>query len=155
MLIFIKDLGMRKERGCTRRWCLVKCSYCGEAVEKRTQQLKKLKSCGCATFLKANTKHGDHKTRLYQVWADMKTRCLNKNNPRYHRYGGRGISVCEPWLSYPNFKVWALAAGYTDSLTIDRIDNNKNYAPDNCEWVTIQENLRRRNKSNGWKTKNL
>ena len=153
MLKFIEDLGLRKELKVNRRWCLVECSYCRNIVERRTQQVKNTKSCGCATHLKANTKHGDHKTRLYQVWADMKTRCLNSNNPRYHRYGGRGIAVCVPWLEYLKFKAWAISAGYTDKLTIDRIDNDSGYRPNNCEWVTIQENLRRRNKANGWKTK--
>ncbi len=148
MLRFIKDLGTRRDvGGTTRRWCLVKCEYCGSLVERRTTQAKTNKSCGCATFLKANTKHGDSTTRLYQVWADMKTRCLNTNNPRYHRYGGRGITVCTAWLEYPAFKSWAILSGYTDKLTIDRVNNDGNYTPTNCEWVTIQENLKRRDKS--------
>lgn len=152
----IEDLGMVKDSGgTTRRWCLAKCPYCGKIGKHRTQALKTKKSCGCkSTELKtqASTKHGCANDRLYQTWADMKTRCLCENNPRYHKYGGRGITVCEEWLDFPAFKTWAESNGYTDELTIDRVDNDGNYCPENCEWVTIQENLRRRNKSNSWKT---
>ena len=83
----------------------------------------------------------------------MKTRCYSTTNARFHRYGGRGIKVCEAWLEFSPFRDWALLNGYTDELTIDRINNDGNYGPSNCEWVTIQENLKRRNKANGWKTK--
>jgi hypothetical protein len=155
-LELIEDLGMVKDSGgTTRRWCLAKCSYCGEVSKHRTQSLKNKKSCGCASSeLKsiASTKHGGHKDRLYHTWTDMKTRCNNPKNKRYHRYGGRGIKVCDEWLSFEPFKEWALSNGYTDEMTIDRIDNDGNYEPNNCEWVTIQENLRRRNRSNGWKS---
>lgn len=85
-------------------------------------------------------------SRIYQTWADMKTRCLSSTNKRYHRYGGRGITVCEQWLEFAPFKDWALANGYTDELTIDRVNNDGNYCPENCEWITIQENLQRRNR---------
>ncbi len=146
MLEFVKDLGMKQESGTTRRWCLAKCSYCQTINEVRTQDLKTRKSCGCATHLKANIKHDMSHSRIYQTWADMKTRCLSSTNKRYHRYGGRGITVCEQWLEFTPFKDWALANGYTDELTIDRVDNNGNYCPENCEWITIQENLQRRNR---------
>lgn len=154
----IEDIGMRKDSGgTTRRWCLAKCLHCNEISEQRTQSLKTKKSCGCrASALKAeaSTKHGGHKDRLYRTWGDMKTRCLQPNNRRYHKYGGRGITVCDEWMNFPKFKEWALLNGYTDELTIGRIDNDGNYEPNNCEWVTIQENLRRRNKYNGWKNGN-
>ena len=146
MLEFVKDLGMKQESGTTRRWCLAKCSYCQTINEVRTQDLKTRKSCGCATHLKAHIKHEMSHSRIYQTWADMKTRCLSNTNRRYHRYGGRGITVCEQWLEFTPFKDWALANGYTDELTIDRVDNDGNYCPENCEWITIQENLQRRNR---------
>lgn len=152
MLTLVEDLGMRKEGKSTRRWCTAKCSYCNIIVERRTQQLNKLQSCGCATQLKAHIKHNCHKDRIYQIWADMKTRCLQPNNPRYHRYGGRGISVCTEWLFFPSFKEWADTNWYEDTLTIDRVDNDGNYEPSNCQWITVQENLKRRNRSNGWKS---
>lgn len=87
----------------------------------------------------AKTTHGMSHTRLYQCWADMKTRCQCENNSFYHRYGGRGIKVCDAWQSFEPFMVWALANGYDDSLTLDRIDNDGNYCPENCKWSTQSE----------------
>ena len=69
----------------------------------------------------------------------MKTRCSNPNCPFYSRYGGRGISICEEWLTFPPFYEWSIANGYNDDLTIDRIDNSGNYEPSNCKWSTQQE----------------
>lgn len=83
--------------------------------------------------------HGMSRTRLYRCWQDMKDRCLNKNNKFYHRYGGRGISFCNEWKDFEPFRDWALANGYDDKLTIDRIDNDGNYCPENCKWSTQHE----------------
>lgn len=93
------------------------------------------------------------KDRLYGVWRGMLMRCYNTNATAYHRYGGRGINVCDGWrLDFQAFKDWALAAGYDYAKdrreqTIDRIDNNGNYEPDNCRWVSIAENNRNRERS--------
>lgn len=84
--------------------------------------------------------HGKRKTRLYRIWANIKTRCTNENDPHYERYGGRGITVCDEWKNdFKAFYDWSMSNGYADDLTIDRINNNGNYEPSNCRWVTIKE----------------
>lgn len=110
------------------------------------------KSCGClakestSRTGKANIIHGDTDTRLYRIFHGMKDRCYNSKNKDYARYGGRGITVCEEWKNdYSSFKNWALSNGYKDTLTIERKDYNKNYCPENCEWITMEQ--QQRNKS--------
>lgn len=129
---------------------------CGNEVFVITKNLRSgnTKSCGCLkkeTSKQNGVKSGKHfgsKTRLYHIWRDMKTRCYNKNHIHYDRYGGRGITVCDDWLSsFIKFKIWALSNGYNDTLTVDRIDNNKGYSPENCHCVTWKEQQRNR-KSN-------
>lgn len=107
------------------------------------------KSCGCMTAesaSKRNRTHGDRHTRLYGIWTNMKTRCTNDNCNRSKYYLKKGISVCEEWESYENFKKWSLENGYNDSLTLDRIDNSKGYEPSNCRWATYKQ--QERNKTN-------
>lgn len=77
----------------------------------------------------------------------MVQRCSNPKHPFYHRYGGRGITVCPEWKSRRAFKEWAIKNGYTEALTLDRIDNDKGYNPENCRWVTIKENCNNRQTS--------
>lgn len=90
--------------------------------------------------------HGMSKLRVYKTWESMKARCFNSHNVRYSRYGGRGIIVCQEWKdSFIAFKAWADVSGYTETLQIDRIDNNGNYCPENCRWVTHTQNNRNRN----------
>lgn len=110
------------------------------------------RSCGCLdkeTKAIRATKHGDSYTKLYGLYTSMLGRCNNVNDKRYDDYGGRGIYVCQEWMSdYENFKKWAIEHGYKEGLSLDRKDNNKGYYPDNCRWVTqkIQANNTRRNR---------
>ena len=91
------------------------------------------------TTSKPHKKHGESLTRLYKIWSSMKYRCKRKRGKDYYRYTLRGITVCEEWQAYENFRNWSLANGYADDLTIDRIDNDKGYSPDNCRWATHKQ----------------
>lgn len=93
-----------------------------------------------------NSKYKEHGRRLYKIWLGMKARCFNRNNIAYSRYGGKGIIVCNEWSNdFSLFYDWSIYNGYNEKLTIDRIDNNKNYEPSNCRWATrVQQS---RNKS--------
>lgn len=131
---------------------LCKCD-CGNSIITRGCHLRRgdTQSCGCIhTETFTHKKHGEKRSRLYSIWRGMKTRCYNKNFESYRHYGGRGITICKEWLhSFEAFRDWALAHGYRDDLTIDRIDNDKGYCPDNCRWATMkeQQNNRSNNKS--------
>ena len=114
------------------------------------------KSCGCLhremvrELGKSHTKHGEghgNYTRLYSIWCGMRQRCNRKTHHAYSLYGGKGVKVCEEWSDYLTFKEWALANGYADNLSIDRIDSNGNYCPENCRWLTPSENTARANKN--------
>lgn len=103
------------------------------------------KSCGCLSrelTIKRITTHRQTKTRLYRTWADMKKRCFYEKSKSYHNYGGRGITVCDEWLQFESFAKWAKQNGYTDYLQIDRIDVDGDYKPENCRFITKEENAR-------------
>lgn len=87
-------------------------------------------------------------SRLKRIWTNMKTRCNNPNVQSYKNYGGRGITVCDEWTnSFLSFEFWAKSNGYNDSLTLDRINNNAGYCPDNCRWVTPKDQSRNMRKN--------
>lgn len=143
------------EAGRKRKEVLWECVCdCGNTVFVPGYSLRKghTKSCGCLVSEKAkeaNTKHGLYGTRIHGVYTNMKTRCYNPKYYLFKRYGGRGITVCDEWLGpdgLSNFVSWALKNGYSENLSLDRIDNDKGYSPDNCRWVTMKQ--QQNNRSN-------
>lgn len=152
-LLVISQSENKQTNSGSRRCWVCQCD-CGNMTLGTTLDLRKgdKKSCGCLynEKIKANgIIHGLSDTRIYGIWKAMRKRCNNPHDSRYEAYGGRGISVCQEWnSSFISFYDWSIAHGYNDSLTIDRIDCNGNYTPDNCRWVDFktQCNNRRSNR---------
>lgn len=120
---------------------------CGSKERKRyalwTLKCSNTKSCGCLHKEKVGDSHRTHGLRkhpIYRVYAGMKRRCYNHNESNYYRYGGRGIKICNEWISnYQTFHNWAIANGYKKGLTIERINNDGNYEPSNCTFATMAQ----------------
>ena len=157
-----------KNNGGASMW-LCRCD-CGVKKIVCSGNLKNGNSTSCGCIRKGNIEnfknhtrkgkgHQGNGTRIYSIWANMKRRCLNSKNNHYKDYGGRGIIICNEWLGFIPFRDWALSNGYEEHLSLDRINNDDNYEPENCRWATQKEqcNNTRRNRFltiNG-KTQNL
>lgn len=138
---------------------IVHCAACQKPIERPPSQAR---AKGCrnsfcnrvciSVFRKTQTgarssryQHGGKGSRLYRIWKGMKSRCYTPTADGFHNYGGRGIRVCTEWLAdFPGFRDWALSNGYAANLEIDRRDNDGNYEPGNCRWVTKKVNGRNR-----------
>lgn len=142
--VMIEDLGILYQTHNSKhvtRMGIFKCPLCGKWFKSNVYAIRcgKIKSCRCGSYKKAtekNTIHSETKTRLYIIWGSMLSRVLSKNNYAYNLYGGRGIGVCDEWKDFVQFRNWAMENGYADNLEIDRINNDGNYEPNNCRWVT-------------------
>jgi len=133
--------------GHSRYLCVCECG--NTAVVYKCNLIRDhTKSCGCDRVRTAKqlfTTHGQTGTRLHRIWVEMKHRCYLQSDTNYHKYGARGITVCDEWRNdFKAFYDWAMSHGYSDELTIDRIDGTGNYEPTNCRWATYTEqNLNR------------
>lgn len=155
----IEDLGMifaTENSKKKARYGIYKCGFCGTEFKTRTFAVVRghTKSCGCykkRQMSESFKTHGLGYTRLYKLWTGMKNRVFNIKNESYNNYGGRGITICDEWKNdVKSFYDWAMSNGYSEELSLDRIDSDKGYSPENCRWTTptIQCRNQRMQKNN-------
>lgn len=118
-----------------------RCS-CGNIVKTTATELRRglswrCKPCGTKSMVQKQIRHGKSKTTEYKIWSHMKARCLNPSHKSWPNYGARGITLCDRWLLFDNF--WADMGDRPNGMSLDRIDNDKGYCPENCRWATYKE----------------
>lgn len=129
-----------------------RCDNCGCEFLGWTSGPRKYCSVGCSKLTRG-IRHGQSRTRLHGIWCSMKTRCLCATQNAFKYYGGRGVTVCKEWIdSFIAFRDWALSNGYSDSLGLDRVNNDGNYEPSNCRWATRSQQMRNTRKRRDGKT---
>lgn len=129
-----------------RKMASTECIHCESIKNMRLSDFASNTAVSCKC---QNIKHGMNRTKIYSVYANIKYRCYNNNHHEFHNYGGKGIVMCNEWLGedgFTKFYEWALNNGYKEGLTIDRLDSDGNYEPDNCQWITRSENTIKSNK---------
>ena len=140
----IKDLGMILPEGTKQkvRFGIYECPECFKNFEARTAHVNggrstKCRECGDMSASIKRITHGDSKSRIHNIWRKMKQRCGNPKNKDFHHYGGKGIKI--EFKSYEEFLDWSKKNGYTETMTIERNDNSKNYCIENCKWIPANE----------------
>ena len=146
----IKDIGMKyynEHSNRKHRFGIYECPICLKHFETQSAHVKNGSSTKCRSC--ASKTHGIGTPPIYSIWVTMKGRCTNEKHKRFHRYGGRGITICDEWLNdFKSFYDWSIVNGYKEGLSIDRIDNDGNYEPSNCQWITVSDNIRKSNIEN-------
>lgn len=133
-----------KTRIKTNSYYICKCPFCKKEKLIRFDHFKERKREDCGCFNHNDARNGKH-NKLYDIHQAIKQRCLNSKQRFYHRYGGRGIKICDEWLDYKTFKKWALDNNYKEGMDLDRINNDGDYEPDNCRWIPHKNNCNNRN----------
>lgn len=134
-------------RGGAAIWeCRCQCGTVAQVTgtDLRSGKSAQCKQCALLAIGEKVKTHGQTGTRVYRIWKAMRVRCNDKNAREYNRYGGRGIHICDEWNEFSSFSNWAYANGYSDSLSIDRVDNDGSYSPTNCRWADKKTQSRNR-----------